>query len=207
MAIICFATENPGKLKEVREFATIRGHTVLSPKEAGLTPVEVDETGDTYEENAILKVKAYLGQSAGRNLIICGDDTGVEIAALGSEPGIHTRRWLGYRMSDDEIIGYALGRLHGAADRRAIMRATVAYCISGQAIKIATAELAGEIVEKPFADAPHQEGVPFRKIFAVDGNPPMPYWQFEERKGTHGMLSHRQKAFGQIFDEIERLAR
>lgn len=202
MKQIVFATENPGKLNEVREFATLHGYEVLSPSEAGLKPVEVEETGMTYEENARLKVQAYLNQPAAKDLIICGDDTGAEIVALNNEPGLHTRRWLGYRMSDDEIVGYTLGRMHGIKDRRAAFKVTVAYSVHGGEMKITTGQTEGLITELPFPDAPIEEGVPFRRIFVVGGKP---YWQFhdESLKERGGMLSHRQKAFKQVFEALE----
>lgn len=200
---IVFATENPGKLNEVREFAALYDITILSPSEAGLDPIEVEETGTTYEANARLKVEAYMNQPRAKELIICGDDTGCEIPALNNEPGIHTRRWLGYRMSDDEIIGYVLGRMHGITDRRAVFKVTVAWSEYGGDIKIATGETWGEIAIKPFDGAVKQEGVPFRVIFQV-GNPPIEYWKFhgQSLKERGGKLSHRQAAFKQLFEAL-----
>lgn len=203
MKQIVFATENPGKLDEVRDFAKLYGYQVLSPREAGLEPIDIEETGSTYEENARLKVEAYLDQPKAKDLIICGDDTGCEILALNNEPGIHTRRWLGYRMSDDEIIGYTLGRMHDAVDRRAVFKVTVAWMVNGGEIQVATGETWGEIAQKPFVGATKQEGVPFRVIFQA-GDPPMEYWKFHdlslEERG--GRLTHRQAAFKQVFDAL-----
>lgn len=203
MKQIVFATENPGKLDEVREFAKLYNYEVLSPSEAGLGPIEVEETGSTYEENARLKVEAYMDQPKAKEFIICGDDTGCEIPALHNKPGIHTRRWLGYRMSDDEIIGYTLGRMHDVTDRRAVFKVTVAWSVNGGDISVATGETWGEIPKKPFPGAAKQEGVPFRVIFQV-GDPPMEYWKFHELslEERGGVLTHRQAAFKQVFDAL-----
>lgn len=203
MKQIVFATENQGKVHEVAIFAEHYGYEILTPSQAGLKPVEVDETGTTYEENARLKVKAYLKQDVAKDLIICGDDTGIEIRALGGEPGLHTRRWLGYRMSDDEVIGYVLGRMHGIEDRRAVFKSTVAYSVFGGEIQIVTGELAGRITSIPMK-ADVQPGVPFRKLFVIDGEPEIPLWKFDEmpiakRGGIH---SHREKAFLEMFEEL-----
>lgn len=199
-----FATENPGKLSEIREFARRYDCEVISPRQAGLDPVDVDETGTTYEENARLKVQAYLDQPLAKSLVIFGDDTGVEIPALTNEPGIHTRRWLGYRMSDDEIVGYTLGRLHGVSDRSAIFKATIAYSVNGGQIQIATGQTKGMIAERPLLDAPREEGVPFRRIFMV-GDPPIPHWRFHQQtiEQRGGVLTHRQAAFKQMLDAIQ----
>ena len=123
---LVFATENPGKLREINTFAQHFGVEVISPSQAGFEPRDVEETGSTYEENAALKVQAYASQPKGKEFIICGDDAGIEIAALNGEPGLHTRRWLGYKMADQEIACYALGRMHEKNDRRAVFKSTVA---------------------------------------------------------------------------------
>ena len=201
---IVFATENPGKINEVRKFSEQFGVEILSPSEAGLASREVEETGNDYETNARLKVEAYLDQPVAKNLIIIGDDTGIEIDALGGEPGIHTRRWLGYRMSDDEIVGYAFGRMHGIPKekRTATFRSTVAYSINGGDIHFVTGELPGSITETPMLDAPHQEGVPFRRIFTVtEGH--IPLWQFDETPPDKRSLSHRESAFKKLFEILK----
>jgi XTP/dITP diphosphohydrolase len=204
---IVFATENPGKLREINKFARHYSVEVLSPSQAGLKPVEVEETGTTYEGNAQLKVSAYLDQPLVKELIICGDDSGVEIEALSGEPGLHTRRWLGHRMSDDEIIGYTLGRLHGvASDKRdACFRSTLAYSIFGKAIQYVYGEMQGKIVENLLPDAPKQEGFPFRELFIVEGSPEIPLWKFDELEveERQGILSHREQSFAELFEILK----
>lgn len=205
MKSIVFATENPGKLNEVRQLADYHGYEILSPSQAGLEPVEVEETGTNYRENARLKVEAYLSQAAARELIICGDDTGIEIDALNGEPGLHTRRWLGYRMSDDEIVGYALGRLTGIENRHAVFKSTVAYSVKGGDIQYVEGELPGHITPLPIKDAPKQEGVPFRRLFMLEGEDAMPLWRFDELaiREREGRYSHREAAFIQMFANLE----
>jgi len=202
---IVFATENPGKLREVKEFGHKLGYEVLSPSQAGLVPVEVEETGSTYEENARLKVEAYLDQEAAKDLIICGDDTGAELHALGGEPGLHTRRWLGYRMSDDEIIGYTLGRLHGVQDRSATFKSTIAYSVYGGEINIVSGSLNGHITQVPIPEAPREEGVPFRSIFIVDSESGIPLWKFHDLslEQREGIYTHREKAFAAVLEALE----
>ena len=201
---IVFATENVGKLREVRKLAEHYNVEILSPSEAGLIPQDVEETGSDYETNARLKVEAYTKQPEAKDLIICGDDTGIEIDALGGEPGIHTRRWLGYRMSDDEIIGYTFGRLHDVKDanRTAYFKITIAYSVYGGDIHFCKGQLAGKIVSTPMLDAPTQKGVPFRKLFIVkDGN--IPLWQFDKIPPDQRVLSHRESAFIELFEILK----
>lgn len=202
---IVFATENKGKIAEVQRFASRFGVEILSPSEAGLVSKDVEETGATYEENARLKVQAYLDQPVAKSLTIVGDDTGIEIDALNGEPGLHTRRWLGYRMSDDEIYGYTMGRLHDIPDgkRTATFKSTVAYSVHGGEVKIVTGELHGRIVKDPMLDATAREGVPFRRLFVVTEGAETPLWQFEELELEERALSHREKSFKKMFEALK----
>ena len=209
MTEIIFATENPGKLREVKDFARNFEVDVFMPSEVGFERVEVEETGTTYQENAKLKVQAYLSQALANNYIICGDDTGIEINALGGEPGIHTRRWKDgvHPMTDAEIIDYALEQLDGVADRSATFRSAVAVSYYGQPVEYTSGALPGTIAKEVFADSPKEEGVPFRKLFLVDGEPPIPLWRYhgmslEERNGR---FSHREQAFASLFSQLKNL--
>ena len=203
---IVFATENKGKIAEVQRFASDFGVEILSPSEAGLIAQDVEETGGTYEENARLKVQAYVNQPAAKDVIIVGDDTGIEIEALHGEPGLHTRRWLGYRMTDDEIYGYTMGRLHDIPDgkRTATFKSTVAYSINGSDIEIVTGELQGRIVKDPMLDATAREGVPFRRLFVVtEDDMEIPLWKFEDLPLAQRPLSHREKSFKKLFENLK----
>jgi XTP/dITP diphosphohydrolase len=204
---IVFATENPGKLREIKNFASNFGVEVFMPSEVGLMPVTVEETGDTYRENAQLKVEAYLSQPSAADFIICGDDTGIEINALGGEPGIHTRRWKDgvNAMTDDEIIDYAFLQLDGVSDRSATFRTAVAASVFGGPIEFTSGALPGNIAESVPIDAPKEDGVPFRKIFIVDGQPPVLLWKYHsmslEERG--GKFSHREQAFAALFARVK----
>lgn len=199
-----FATENPGKLHEVQQLATEYGVEVLSPSEAGLDAPEVDETGATYEENATLKVQSLLGQTLAKEFVIFGDDSGIEIEALNGEPGIHSRRWLGHRMSDDEIVDYAIERMQGIENRSAKFVSVVAYSVHGGDIQFSRGELRGALTTAPDPNAPDQEGFPFRKIFAVASEPEMMLWEFDSLPAEkRGILSHREQAVKSMFNSLD----
>lgn len=204
---IVFATENPAKLREISAFAKHYDVGVKSPSQAGLKPVSVEETGATYEENARLKIEPYRMQAKAKDLIICGDDSGVEIEALNGEPGIHTRRWIGRRMTDQEIIEYTLERLKGEANRRMFTQSVVAYSLFGQPVEIVRGDMRGRIVEEVEQGVPEEKGFPFRQLVIVAGEPEIPLWQFDsltpDERG--GRLSHREMAFAALFKELEKL--
>lgn len=88
---LIFATNNQGKMKEVRMILSDLTYDILSLADAGIS-AEVIEDGNTFEENAIIKAKTimeYTGE------IVMADDSGLEIDALNKEPGIHSARFLG----------------------------------------------------------------------------------------------------------------
>jgi len=91
MKKIIFATANEGKLKEIRTILKDTGLEVISMEEAGITE-EIEETGKTFEENAVIKAMA-LGKLS--DAIVMADDSGLEIDFLDGEPGIYSARYAG----------------------------------------------------------------------------------------------------------------
>src|SRR3989344_2447458 len=86
---LLLATTNPAKARDLQATFSGHGFVMVSLVELQNVP-DVEETGKTFEENAVLKVKAYaklFGMPA------VSDDGGLEIEALGGEPGIYSRRW------------------------------------------------------------------------------------------------------------------
>lgn len=104
---LIFATNNQGKIKEVRMILSDLTYDILSLADAGIS-VEVIEDGNTFEENAIIKAKTimeYTGE------IVMADDSGLEIDALNKEPGIHSARFLGEDTSYEVKNQYILDKL------------------------------------------------------------------------------------------------
>ena len=95
--LICAATGNAGKLKEIRRILEAQGHTVKSQKELGIT-LEPEETGTTFAENARIKARAIC-EAAG--LPTLADDSGLAVDALDGAPGVYSARYCG-RHGDDE---------------------------------------------------------------------------------------------------------
>ena len=88
---LLIATTNRGKLKEYRAMLDGLPFELLSLQDAGIT-LDVEETGETFEENAILKAKTY---AALAGLLTLADDSGLEVDALGGEPGVRSARYAG----------------------------------------------------------------------------------------------------------------
>ena len=88
---LLIATGNPGKLREYRGLLKDAPYNLVSLNDAGITS-EVEETGDTFAENAWLKAAGYADMSG---LLTLADDSGLEVDALGGEPGVLSARYGG----------------------------------------------------------------------------------------------------------------
>lgn len=106
-AKLLIATGNPGKLRELCELLAGIPFALISPKEAGIKSRALED-GLTYEENAIIKARFLANQS---KMLTLADDSGLEVDALGGEPGIKSARFGGDGISDAERNVLLLERL------------------------------------------------------------------------------------------------
>ncbi|MBD5158601.1 MAG: XTP/dITP diphosphatase [Butyrivibrio sp.] len=99
-----FATGNQGKIKEIKAILGDIGEEIISMKEAGID-IDIVEDGSSFEENAIIKAKAVMKLTG---QLVLADDSGLEVDALGGEPGIYSARYLGedtsYEIKNRNII-------------------------------------------------------------------------------------------------------
>lgn len=121
---LLIATTNPHKIQEFREILAGLPYELVSPTDLGLA-LEVEETGTTFAENAILKAVAWADASG---MLALADDSGLEIDALDGEPGIYSARWAGDDVSYEERFRLLLARLADvpAEGRTARYRAAIA---------------------------------------------------------------------------------
>ena len=103
------ATNNPGKLREYQDLMAELDFDLVGLSDIGIT-TEVDETGQTFEENARLKAMAY-GQASG--LITLADDSGLEVGALNGAPGVYSARYAGDGATDADRYRKLLAALEG----------------------------------------------------------------------------------------------
>ncbi len=134
MTTLLLATRNPGKKREMEHFlhAGAAAVRLLSLSDLNVAE-EVSESGATFAENARLKADFY---SRLTGLDTLGDDSGLEVAALGSRPGVLSARYAGEGADDDARIRKLLAEMKGAADRRA--RFVSAVCVSRAGSPLAT---------------------------------------------------------------------
>ncbi len=94
---IIVATGNNGKIREIKSIFNNDADEVLSMKEAAIT-TDVEETGTTFEENALLKARAIAGKC---DSVVLSDDSGLEVDYLDKQPGIYSARYMGEDTSYD----------------------------------------------------------------------------------------------------------
>lgn len=122
MKDIMIATSNKGKVREYKSLLEPLGYAVHDLSE--LDPIEIDENGSTFQENALIKAKSIQGKC---NMTVIADDSGLEIDALNKEPGIHSARYLeGHDYSYKNKV--LLERMKGKTDRTARFVCAIALC-------------------------------------------------------------------------------
>ncbi len=144
---ILLATNNVHKLEELRAILAGLPVELVPPAAHGLA-LEIEETGSSLEENAILKARAFAGVSG---LPALADDSGLEIDALGGAPGVHSRRFAGPDASDADRIHLVLERLRDVPreQRTARFRCVIALAKPGQLIGTVEGVCEGMIAYEP----------------------------------------------------------
>ena len=196
MKKLIFATGNAGKIKEIKMIMEGTGFEVLSMKEAGVS-LDIEENGETYEENALIKARAVAAVC--RELVLA-DDSGLEIDYLGKEPGVQSARYMGedtsYRIKNANLIS----RLEGVPDEERTARfvcAIAAVLPDGRELTTrATIEGRIDYEEKG------SNGFGYDPIFYVPEFGRTTAELTEEEKNS---ISHRGKALELMKEELKKL--
>ncbi len=166
MTEIIFATANEHKMKEIRMILGDLNARVLSMKEAGIR-ADIEENGATFEENALIKAKAVHEKAketdAYREAIVLADDSGLEIDALGKEPGVYSARYMGKDTSYELKNQNLLARLNGVPteERTARFICAVAAVFPDGSSEVVRGTMEGIIAEAPAG----QNGFGYDPIF------------------------------------------
>jgi XTP/dITP diphosphohydrolase len=182
---LLIATNNKGKIDEIKALLDSLGLELLTPTDLGLT-LDVIEDGKTYAENAEKKALAF-AQASGMNTL--GDDSGLEVDALVGQPGLHSHRFCPIpNATDADRRKYLLQRL---ADKprpwTARFKATVAVASPSGKVKLTTGQCEGEIIpdERGF------NGFGYDPIFFI---PELGHTMAELEMKEKNRLSHRARA-------------
>jgi XTP/dITP diphosphohydrolase len=200
MKKILIATTNKAKLKEIKNGLK----PLLKQKIKLLTLTDVgveekpEESGKTFCENAKIKANFYAKKT---NLPTLADDGGLLIPSLNNEPGVRSRRWLGYEASDDELINYTLERLKNFPKEKRIAYLQVCLCFFDPKTKkifFEEEKIEGFIAKKPSGKKTF--GYPFRALFMVKKF--NKYYE-ELNKEEHQQINHRLAALKKLIKKIK----
>jgi XTP/dITP diphosphohydrolase len=183
---VLLATNNPGKVGEYDVLLDGCGWEVVNPSDLGLE-LGADETGETYEANATMKARRGAEASG---LVTLADDSGLEIEAMGGEPGVRSARFLGEEASYDERFAEIERRLADVprAQRRARFRCVIAVADPQTgAVRTAEGEVFGLIAEAPRGEG----GFGYDPIFWV---PQHSATMAELPEHQKNIVSHRARA-------------
>ena len=193
---LLLASANRGKLRELRTILAGLPVELVGLAEAGLgDQPEVEETGDSFLENALLKARAYAGWSG---LAAVADDSGLEVDALGGAPGVRSARYAGQGASDQANLDKLLAALAGVPPERrgARFRCAAALVDPDGGEWHAEASWEGRLLDTPRG----ANGFGYDPVFLPDG------WELtsaEVDQATKDAASHRGQAFRALRPAIE----
>lgn len=139
---LAIATNNQHKLQEIRAILGDSFEELLSLKDLGID-VDVEETGSTLEENALIKARAFLALSG---IATLADDTGLMVDALRGAPGVYSARYAGEEHDDAKNRALLLKNLDGVKDRSAHFATVIALCYPDGKTLTASGRVNGEIL-------------------------------------------------------------
>ena len=169
------ATHNPGKLREMGDILRGLGVEVVSPADVGCH-VEVEETGATFAENAMLKAKAVCAASG---LPAIADDSGLCVDALGGAPGVYSARYGGEGLDDAGRYRLLLSNLRGQPTRAAHFACAIACAFPNGDTLTAEGRCDGAIAYAPMGEG----GFGYDPVFLVP-----------EKAKTFGQVTAEEKS-------------
>ena len=191
---IVIATFNEGKFKEFKNLFKKSNFEILSLKD--FTAEYIDETGNSYEENAMLKAKKASELS---NYPSLGDDSGLEVKLLNNDPGLFSARYSGKNATDEANIKKLLNETKNLENTKAKFVSTLAFYDPQKDLELFSfGELEGEIVKEKKGD----KGFGYDPIFKIKNSyQTLAEVSFKERME----ISHRAKSTQEMLKHLNHL--
>ena len=193
---IVLASHNQGKMKEMSAILAQYGVELVLQSDLGVN-IEVEETGETFRENALLKAHAVM-KATGMPAI--SDDSGLMVDALNGAPGVYTARYGGEGLTDVERYRLLLSALVGQTNRAAHFYSCIACVFPAGETLVAQGVCDGTIAFAPIG----QDGFGYDPIFFVPALRKTFAQMTPEEKNT---VSHRAKALATFRNEFEKYCR
>ena len=186
------ASQNAKKLKEMNEILSAQGVEVVLQSSLGLH-VEVEETGDTFEENSLLKARAVM-QASGMPAI--ADDSGLCVDALNGAPGVYSARYGGEGLDDVGRYRLLLENMRGQLDRSCRFVCVITCCFPDGTVLTARGECPGTLAYAPQGEG----GFGYDPIFFV---PELKKTFAQLTAEEKNAISHRGRALEQFRARLE----
>lgn len=193
---LLLATNNHAKVREYRHLLQNLPFKMVTLADEGITTV-VSERGKSLEENARLKATVLAAES---QLLSLADDSGVEVDALGGEPGPLSARYAGEGASDRDRVNYLLARLNGVPweKRSARFRCVIAVATPDGKVEFSSGECRGFITFEPRGE----HGFGYDPVFYL---PELDKTMAELPLEIKSQVSHRGQAARKIYPALKRL--
>jgi XTP/dITP diphosphohydrolase len=191
---LVIATRNKGKIDEFQSLFSGLPIVIKSLNDFGPTPEPVED-GKTFEDNAYKKAHLtarVLGFPA------LADDSGLVVEALGGQPGVHSARYAGEGVGDEEKIRKLLKAMEGVKDRRAAFECVIAIAVPRGPALIYEGRCEGEITRDPRGNS----GFGYDPVFFYK---PMGRTFAELSREEKNRVSHRGKAMATLLAEFDKV--
>lgn len=194
---IIVATNNPGKIREIREICNNIPVSFKTISDVWPDPVDIPETGSTFEENAGMKAEWVFSQKKTWTL---ADDSGLEVDVLKGEPGVFSSRYAGESHDDKKNIEKLLKNLNGVPLEKRAARFRCVMVLKGPGFtdRIVSGTCEGSIAFKPRGN----EGFGYDPVFIPEGyNKTFAEMEPSQKNG----ISHRSEALQFLKEELYEL--
>ncbi|MBR5239628.1 MAG: XTP/dITP diphosphatase [Clostridia bacterium] len=186
------ATNNQGKLKEFNKILGELGIECVSLRDMGIH-ADVEETGTTFLENALLKAKEIYNIA---KIPTISDDSGLMVDVLDGEPGVYSARYAGEPSDDNRNMDKLLAKLKGEPNRTARFKSVIAAVFSEDDILVSEGECEGVIIDEKRGD----NGFGYDPIFYVEA---LGKTFAEMTDSEKNSLSHRGNAIRNLKEQLK----
>ncbi len=191
---IVFATQNKGKINELKNMFDDLGYEVLSMGDVGFD-LDIEETGTTFEENSMIKAKALYEALPKGEYIIMSDDSGIEIEALNNSPGVYSARYNGVDTPWPTKNKMMLEEIKDSENRKARFVACISVILQDGTSFSESGIVEGNITNELMGE----EGFGYDPIFIPVGYDKTFAQMTKEEKSK---ISHRGRAIEQVKNRI-----
>lgn len=188
---ICFASNNPNKIKELNDMLG-SSYKIIGLKDLGVKE-DIPETGSTLEENSTIKAQ-YIFERF--KIPVFADDSGLMVTSLNGEPGVFSARYAGPEKNDEKNIDLLLKNLGGAEDRRASFE-TVITLIQENGRSF---QFKGTVDGHIISEKRGTNGFGYDPIFVPEGHKRTFAEMTSDQKNA---LSHRNMAVKQLITHLQ----